>query len=86
MLWPRIALSTLTAAATMSRGSKRGLPTTMSAATDFIEDINTQYEKLHKAFEYQVRTKHAAAACIHRTKHAAAACIHRSQHAAAACI
>ena len=38
------------AAATMP---KRALPATMSAATDFIEKINYEYEKLHKDFEYQ---------------------------------
>lgn len=48
-----LARFSIAAAVSMSsRGTKRTLPT-MSAATDFIENINVEYERLHKSFEMQ---------------------------------
>jgi len=40
-------------AVVMSSRGKRALSPGMSAATEFIEKINTEYELLHRAFEYQ---------------------------------
>ncbi len=44
-------LPAILSAATMA--TKRARPTTLSAASDFIETINTEYEALHKSFELQ---------------------------------
>lgn len=54
----RIALRTLTPiiAATMSSTSantKRGAACMSMSAADFINDVNTKYEALHRSFEEQ---------------------------------
>ena len=49
-----LARFSIAAAVSMSsRGTKRTSAATMSAATDFIENINVEYERLHKSFEMQ---------------------------------
>ena len=54
-------LPTISAAVMSTTSNKRSLPTTMSAATTFIEKINTEYEQLHRSFEMQAcRTRFLA--------------------------